>query len=122
MWTIISVAVPVVLAIYGLARLQHIRSSHGAQGPTCSTYTPARFYNSENPDLRRQANTLQSAEERDAEAHKYLVKWDSDEELEPSSNVVPLLDSALTLQDVGEKKQSGKHKQADVKWDEFEEK
>ncbi len=122
MLTIISIAVPVVLAIYGLARLQQNRSSHGAQGPTCSTYTPAQFYNSENPDLRRHANILQSAEERDAEVHKYLVKWDSDEELEPSSNVVPLLDYALTLQDVAEKKQSDMHKVVDVKWDAFEEK
>ncbi|MHB8598152.1 MAG: hypothetical protein ACYDER_15225 [Ktedonobacteraceae bacterium] len=64
---------------------------------------------------------MQSAEEKDAEAHKYLVKWESDEELEPSSNVVPVLDSALTSQYVEEKKQSGKHKQVDVKWDAFEE-
>ncbi len=91
MWIIISTAIPIILAFYGLSRLQQNRNSHGAQGPTCSTYTPARFYNSENPDLRRSANILQTAEEQEAEAHKYLVKWDSDEELEPSSYVVPLL-------------------------------
>ena len=39
MWTIIGVAVPVVLALYGLARLQHNRNSHGAQGPAESANT-----------------------------------------------------------------------------------
>src|SRR5579872_5365469 len=108
MWTIISTAIPIVLAVYGLSRLQQIRSSHGAQGPTCSNYTFARFYNSENPNLRRQANILQSAEERDAEVHKYLVKWDSDEESEPDFALLPSTDVNLPGDsDVGGARQAG---------------
>ena len=133
MWTIIGVAVPVVLALYGLARLQHNRNSHGAQGPAESANSRkveiiiasrhADGANQENPHLPSTtfpATTLQSAEEKDAAAHKYLVKWDADEELAPASDGVSLLDSAPTFQDVEEKKPSAKHKQADVKWDAFE--
>ena len=131
MWNIIGVAVPVILAIYGLARLQQNRNSHGAQGPSGGVYQrladssiPGRLYNHEKPNLPSPdfpAITLQSAEEKDEAAHKYLVKWDSDEELELSSNVVPLIDSALTAQDVKKEKWSGKRKRTDVKWDAFEE-
>ena len=132
MWNIIGVAVPVILAIYGLARLQQNRNSHGAQGPSGGVYQrladssiPGRLYNHEKPNLPSlsyPATTLQSAEEKDAAAHKYLVKWDSDEELEPSSNVVPLIDFAPTAQNVKKEKRSGKQKRTDVKWDAFEEK
>lgn len=124
MWIIISTAIPIVLAVYGLSRLQQNRNSHGAQGPTCSTYTHVQFYNSENPDLRRQANTLQSAEEKDAEAHKYLVKWDSDEEREQNFAILLPIDVVtIGASGVEGPKQIYKHKskQADVKWDEFEE-
>ncbi len=124
MWIIISTAIPIVLAVYGLSRLQQNRNSHGAQGPMCSNYTPARFYNHENPNLRRQANILQSAEEKDAAARKYLVKWDTDEDSEQSS-ALPFPESVNTTvaNDVEESKQTGKRqsKQADVKWDVFEE-
>jgi hypothetical protein len=135
MWTIIGVAVPVVLAIYGLARLQQNRNSHGAQVPAESANSRkaeiiialrhADGSNQANPNLPSKtfpATTLQSAEEKDAAAHKYLVKWDTDEELAPAYNVVSLLDSAPTFQDVEEKKPSDKHKRSDVKWDAFEEK
>jgi hypothetical protein len=125
MWIIISTAIPIVLAIYGLSRLQQNRNSHGAQGPTCGTYTHVQFYNHENPDLRRQANTLQSAEERDEEAHKYLVKWDSDEDSEQSPALsLPTNVDTIVASSVEEPKQTHKHKskQADVKWDVFEEK
>ena len=132
MWTIIGVAVPVVLAIYGLARLQQNRNSHGAHSSAESAYNrelnfyrSARLYNHEDPNLPSTtfpATTLQSAEEKEEAARKYLVKWDADEELAPGSNVAPLIDSASTSQDVKEKELSDKHKQADVKWDEFEEK
>lgn len=135
MWTIIGVAVPVVLALYGLARLQQNRNSHGAQGPAESANDRkvenaiasrhADGANQEKPQLPSKifpATTLQSAEEKEAAAHKYLVKWDADEELAPVSNVALLIDSAPTSQDVEEKKPSYKHKQADVKWDAFEEK
>ncbi len=131
MWIIISTAIPIVLSIYGLSRLQQNRNSHGAQTPTCSDYVPVRFYNHtrfynhENPNLRRQANTLQSAEEKEAAARKYLVKWDSDEESEQSSPLPLPADVDTTVaSDVEEKKQTDKHrsKQADVKWDAFEEK
>ena len=133
MWTIIGVAVPVVLALYGLARLQQNRNSHGAQGPAESANSRktksiiasrhADGSNQEKPHLPSTifpATTLQSAEEKYAATHKYLVKWDADEELAPASNVVSLIDSAPTFQDVEEKKPSDKHKQVDVKWDAFE--
>lgn len=125
MWFIIVTGVPVALALYGLSRLQHIRSSHGAQSPTCSTYTHVQFSNHENPDLRRQANALQSAEERDAEVHKYLVKWDSGEESGQGFALLPSIDVSIAGNSVvGQTKQTSKHKgkQADVKWDAFEEK
>jgi hypothetical protein len=137
MWTIIGVAVPVVLAMYGLARLQQKRNNHGAQGPAGSansrradSYIPARLYkadsyNHDDPNLpftAFPATTLQSAEEKEEAARKYLVKWDSDEELERGSNVGTLIDAAPTSQDVEEKKPSDRHKQGDVKWDAFEEK
>lgn len=124
MWIIISTAIPIVLAVYGLSCLQQIRSSHGAQGPMCSTFTPAQFYKYENPNLRRQANMLQSAEERDAEVRKYLVKWDSDEESEQRTALPLFADvNIVSNSDIGQSKQTGKRKgkQADVKWDEFEE-
>lgn len=131
MLTIIGVAVPVVLALYSLARLQQNRNSHGAHAPTGGAfqrkadYTPARFYNREKPNLPSPdfpATTLQSAEEKDAAARKYLVKWDNDDELEPASNVALLIASAPTSQDMVKKKLLSKQKQADVKWDAFEEK
>ncbi len=133
MWTIIGVAVPVVLALYGLARLQQTRNSHGAQGPAESANTrraknriASRHADGSNQEIPYVPSTifpvvtLQSAEEKDAAAHKYLVKWDTDEELAPASDVVSLIDFAPTFQDVEEKKSSDKHKQADVKWDAFE--
>ena len=123
MWIIISTAIPVVLSIYGLSRLQQNRNSHGAQAPTYSVFTPAQFYKYENPNLRRQANMLQSVEEQEAEAHKYLVKWDSDEESEQDFALPISIDvNTSVVSDVGEPKQTGKckAKQADVKWDEFE--
>ena len=125
MWIIIGTALPVVLAIYGLSRLQQNRNSHGAQGPTNSAFTIQQFYKHENPDLRRRANILQSAEENDAAAHKYRVKWDSDEESEQSP-ALPLSTDVVTAgaSGVEEPKQTHKHKskRAEVKWDKFEEK
>src|SRR5579863_4115861 len=124
MWIIISTAIPIVLSIYGLSRLQQNRNSHGAQTPTNGDYIPVRFYNHtrfynhENPDLRRQANTLQSAEEKEEEARKYLVKWDRDEDNEQRIDSLTNVDTTVPV-DVEEKKQPEKRKgnQADVKWD-----
>ena len=124
MWIIISTAIPIVLSIYGLSRLQHNRNSHGAQSSSCRTYLYAQFYSHENPELRRSANILQTAEEQDAEAHKYLVKWDSDEESEQSSAFpLPIDMVAVGVSSVEEPKRTYKHKSkhADVKWDTFEE-
>lgn len=120
MWIIISTTIPIILSIYALSRLQQHRNSHGAQSPTCSTFTPSRFYNHENPNLHRQANTLQSAEERDVEVHKHLVKWDSDEESEQSFPV-PLLTDVDTVVISDSEKPKRKSKQSDVKWDAYEE-
>ncbi len=139
MWTIIGTAIPIVLAVYGLARLQHIRSSHGAHGPAESasgrradSYIPGRLYkadsyNHEDPNLPSTtfpATTLQSAKEKEEAARKYLVKWDSDEESEQSSALAPSPDMNIASNsDIEQPKQIDKRKskQADVKWDEFEE-
>ncbi len=137
MWIIIGVAIPVVLAIYGLARLQQNRNSHGAQGPAGSansrradSYIPARLYKADSynhddlnqPSTTFPATTLQSAEEKEAAARKYLVKWDNDEGSEQRIDSPPHADTTVPV-DVEEKKQLDKHKgnQADVKWDKFEE-
>ncbi len=133
MWIIIGTMVPVVLAIYSLARLQQNRNSHGAQGPGGSAYNrgidsyiPARLYNHEDPNLPSlayPATTSQSAEEKEAAARKYLVKWDSDEENEQRLDSPTNVDTTVPVE-VEEKKQLDKHKgkQTDVKWDKFEEK
>ena len=134
MWIIISTAIPIVLSIYGLARLQQNRNSHGAQGPSGGVYQrladssiPGQLYNHEKPHLSSPdfpAITLQSAEEKDAVARKYLVKWDSDEESEQSSALpLPVDVVAVGASSVEEPKRTHKHKskQAEVKWDAFEE-
>ena len=121
MWIIIATSVPVALAFYGLARLQQIRNSHGAQGRAGSAFTFSQFYKHENPALHRQATMLQSAEEQEAEAYKYRVKWDNEEEREQDFALLSPID-VDTASGFEEAKHVGKRKgkRVDVKWDEFE--